>query len=176
MDKKRKTMIGIVIFVMFIAIAGSAYNYLSEGFNPDSALTESKKMPAPDFTVMDNDGNEVKLSDYFGKPIVLNFWASWCGPCQREMPHFNKAYGEFKDEVNFLMVDIGETTESAKSYIAENEFTLPIFFDTEQDAAKTYGITAIPKTYFIDKYGNITSSYEGALDEEKLHNRIELIR
>lgn len=179
MNKKRKMLISIVVFLIFLAVAGSVYNYLSQSFNPDSRLN-SKEVAATDFTVLDTDGNEVQLSDYFGTPIVLNFWASWCGPCQREMPHFNKAYSEYKNKVTFLMVDMvngmGETTEKGKAYIADNEFTLPVFFDTEQDAASVYGITAIPQTIFIDKDGNIVSSYKGSLDEEKLLNGIESIR
>ncbi|MBN7773266.1 TlpA family protein disulfide reductase [Clostridium aminobutyricum] len=179
MNKKRKTLIALLSFVIFLAIAGAAYQYLSNVFDPNSSLN-TKKIAAADFTVLDADGNEVKLSDSFGKPIVLNFWASWCTPCQREMPHFEKVYPEVKEDVVFLIVDLAdgirESTETGSRFIEENDYSFPVFFDTKQEAAKAYKITAIPTTFFIDKDGNIVSDYQGALNEKKLLERIEAIR
>ena len=80
-------------------------------------------MTAPDFTVYDLDGNPVSLSDYFGKPIVLNFWASWCGPCKMELPDFQETYDELGGDVQFLIVNLTdgsrETVETASAYLKE---------------------------------------------------------
>ena len=83
--------------------------------------TEAPDYSAPDFTMLDWEGNEVHLSDFVGKPIILNFWASWCGPCKMEMPDLEEAYLEYGDEIEFLIVDLtdgtSETVKSASSYI-----------------------------------------------------------
>ena len=114
-------------------------------------------MMAPDFTVLDESGNEVSLSDFVGKPVVLNFWASWCGPCKVEMPDFNEAYLEYQDDIHFLMVNLTdgsrETMETALNHVEEQGYSFPIYYDTESDAAITYSIRSIPTTYFIDANG-----------------------
>ena len=103
------------------------------------APEESTENPnlAPDFTVFDIDGNAVKLSDFQGKPVILNFWASWCGPCKAEMPDFEKKYKELGDKVQFLMVNItsGDDFETAKDYIAQQGYQFPVFYDTTGEAA-----------------------------------------
>lgn len=191
MNSKTKAILGIVVLALFIVMAVFAYNVLSERVKPKTAIdiaenqtdipeTENEPVAAPDFTAYDNEGNEVKLSDYIGKPIVLNFWASWCPPCKSEMPHFNKVYDEVKDDVLFLMVDMvdgqQETEAKGKKYIADNGFTFPVLFDNDQDAAYTYGIRSIPTSIFIDKEGNVAAGVEGAIDEETLLKGIDLIK
>jgi cytochrome c biogenesis protein CcmG/thiol:disulfide interchange protein DsbE len=141
---------------------------------------EDEPFKASDFKVLDYDGNEVKLSDYIGTPIVLNFWASWCPPCKDEMPHFNKVSEEYsKDELLFLMVDMvdggRETVEKGKMHVEEQGFTFTVLFDTKQNAAATYGIRALPTTFFINKDGNIIGALEGGIDEETLRYGVSLI-
>lgn len=120
MSTKIKAIISVLVFILLLGGAYYAYNSLSERYRPQPELniTESEneqkeiakdsenaegesdqgeeKISAPDFTVLDAAGNPVKLSDFFGKPIVLNFWASWCPPCKHEMPYFDKVYKEVK--------------------------------------------------------------------------------
>lgn len=141
---------------------------------------DKDRIKAPDFTVFDSEGKPVKLSELVGKPIVLNFWASWCPPCKSEMPHFNKVYADVKEDVIFMMVDLvdgqRETVDKGKKYIEGEKFTFPVYFDTEQEAANTYGIQSIPTTFFIDKDGYIVTGSQGAIEEEKLLQGIEYIR
>lgn len=135
---------------------------------------------APDFTVYDAEGNEVRLSDYFGKPIVLNFWASWCGPCKMEMPDFHEKYLELGEEIHFLMVNMTdgarETVEAASAFIEKNAFTFPVFYDTAVDAAMTYGVYSLPTTYFINAEGHPIAQATGAINAETLQRGIDMIK
>ena len=190
----------IILILVLVAVLGGAY-YLYDilssrvdadqiSFDRGPAKTEQEvsedpgndtaaEEKAPDFTVLDADGNKVNLSSLFGQPIVLNFWASWCGPCQSEMPEFNDAYSELKGKVLFVMVDLTdgsrETVDVAKAFIRQKGFSFPVYFDTMSDAADTYGITAIPTTYFIDSRGRIAAKAVGMIDRESLDKGIAMI-
>lgn len=144
----------------------------------DERGQEAKKIKAPDFSVLDKDGNAARLSDFAGKPVVLNFWASWCPPCRSEMPEFDRVSREM-DGVVFLMVNMTdgarETEEKAKAYIAEQGFSLPVYFDARQEAAYAYGITSLPTTCFIDRDGYFVKGIRGMLSEAALRANIALI-
>lgn len=133
----------------------------------------------PDFTVYDAEGNAVKLSDFIGKPVVLNFWASWCGPCKNEMPDFEEKYKELGGEIHFLMVNMTdggqETKERAAEFVAEAGYTFPVYYDLDMDAAITYGVTSIPSTYFIDEEGCGAAWAQGMIDAETLEKGIGMI-
>ena len=139
---------------------------------------EPQKIKAPDFTVYDADGKEAHLTDFVGKPIVLNFWASWCGPCQMEMPDFDEKYRELGESVSFMMVNMTtgrETKEKAMELIKEKGYTFPVFYDTEADAAMTYSAHSLPTTYFIDAEGNAVARAVGAIDSATLQQGIDMI-
>lgn len=197
MMKKNFGWIAIgILLVVLIFCASALYNKLgadyqmdqlatqappveAEGTTPATEGTEPETMTAPDFTVVDGEGNEVKLSDFFGKPIVLNFWASWCGPCKREMPDFEEVYRELGDDVVFMIVNLTdgryETMDSAQSFINSMGYTFPVYFDITEEAAYTYNIVSIPTTYFISARGNLIALAEGALDAASLEYGISLI-
>lgn len=145
----------------------------------ESESVEISADHAPDFTVVNWDGEDVKLSDLFGKPIVINFWASGCGPCRNEMPDFQAAYEKYGDDVQFMMVNyigfFGETVDSAKEFVNGQEYTFPVYFDTDNSAAATYGIYSIPQTFFIDKHGEIVAYAQGMIDETSLEKGIGMI-
>lgn len=179
-----------IIIALLLAgiIAGSfvLYNKLKNNYNDDimtksttnqSAQSDNKNA-APDFTVFDKNGNEVSLSDYKGKPVVLNFWATWCYYCKVEMPDFNEAYKNHP-EVQFLMINatdgVQETQEKANNYMKEQGFEFEIFFDTNLDAVNHYHITGFPATFFVDANGNLTAQRTGMIDKEVLEKGISMI-
>jgi len=132
---------------------------------------------APDFTIYDGDGNIVHLSDFAGKPVILNFWASWCTPCQKEMPDFNEKYLEYGDEIQFLMIDFAkdDIIEDAKKYVSEMGFEFPVYFDTDGEATKIYEVVGFPTTVFIDADGYIMEKYRGTISAETLQSGIDKI-
>ena len=191
MNNKMKTFALLGVIVLVLVGASIAYNRLREQVEPERTLTTSDSdattadavteayPQARDFTVQDIDGNDVKLSEQFGKPLVVNFWASWCPPCKEEMPDFESVYQEMGEQVTFMMVNLvdgsRETLETATDYITANGYTFPIYFDINQDAAYTYTITSIPTTLFINAKGEIVTSAVGAIDAEALKQGIGLI-
>ncbi len=140
---------------------------------------EPEDILAPDFQVYDKDGNAVHLSDFFGKPIVLNFWASWCGPCQSEMPDFNEKYAELGGDVHFVMVNMTdgrrETVETASAFIEKNGYDFPVLFDTKSEAAMAYGAYSLPTSFFINAEGHVIAQAVGAIDAATLQRGIDMI-
>ena len=146
---------------------------------PAAAADEPEEIIAPDFEVIDIAGNPVKLSSFFGKLIVLNFWASWCGPCQSEMPDFNEKYAELGDNVHFVMVNMTdggrETVETASAFIEKNGYDFPVLFDTKSEAAMTYGAYSLPTSFFINAEGHVIAQAVGAIDAATLQQGIDMI-
>ena len=189
MNKKLDLIILVGGLALVLVLAFAAYNYLAKDNAPDNFATlaptgetqsTAPRQLAPDFTVYDAQGNAHKLSDFQGKPVVLNFWASWCGPCKNEMPDFEAAYQTHGQSVQFLMVNLTdgyqETKESASAFVAGSGYSFPVFYDTDVDAARVYGISAVPVTYFIDASGYLIAVGQGALSAENLEKGISMIK
>ncbi len=198
-----KNKVWIIIALVFVLIMISAvvlYPKLLEGIDPNAAdtspnvnaekssegeLDTGAELPqdtsavvlTEDFTVLDVNMNRVKLSDYFGKPIVINFWASWCYPCKSELPDFNAMHQKYGEDVVFLMVNLTdgqrETVSDVKKFIADNGYTFPVYYDTESDAANAYGVYSIPETVFIKADGSLYDIRIGVVSEAVLEGYIK---
>lgn len=166
--------------------------YLIDQTSEDAAIEENqenetqKTIPAFDFTLTDQYGNEHTLSDYKGKVVFLNFWASWCGPCKKEMPDIEElyqSYGENKGDVIILGVANPSTDEypnnndvskeEVTAFLEENKLTFPTVYDESGDVFRDYYITAFPTTFLIDKEGNIHGYAAGQLTKDMMINAIE---
>lgn len=167
-----------LLLVAIIAVAAVLYNKYKEEYAPE--MPEQKQtVTAPDFTVFDDEGNAVKLSDFKGSPVVINFWATWCYYCKQEMPEFEELYKKYPD-VKFLMVNatdgVQETELMARQYIKEKGYTFDVYYDLRGEASYTYGVSGLPTTYFVDASGEIVAHAGGYLDEAALENGISKIR
>lgn len=123
---------------------------------------ESISGPAPDFTLKSKSGKNIKLSEYRGQVVLLNFWASWCGPCRQEMPLLSKMQKKFgKLGFTILGVNVEEDSSPAKAYLKDIKVNFPILFDTENKASKAYNVSAMPSTVMIDRNGKMRFLHKG---------------
>lgn len=162
------------------ALVKNGKSYSVQTLSPVILAKTSTKatLQTADFTVYDKNGNKVSLSDHVGKPIVVNIWATWCGPCRTELPHFNKLYDELGDDVVFMMVNCtgGRETESkVKQFIKESDYDFPVYFDKNYSANSAYNVSAIPTTLFINRDGKLVHTEIGSMDEDELRGFIKQI-
>lgn len=208
MDNKKdnKRLIAIIVgIIVLIVVATIGYNFLSEKYgkgqeimvsdnqqeeqpekSPQSqedtteepAKEKKTRLEAPNITVFNDAGEEVQLKDLVGKPMVLNFWASWCGPCRMEMPEFQQVYEERGEEVEFVMINLTdgdrETVEGAKAYLEKEGLSLPVYYDLNQEGAINYRVMAVPTTYFVNAEGDMVGYIQSAIDKDTLIEGIEL--
>ena len=191
MDKKKNYFLLLLLLVVLIGGAAALYNVYGDMPMPGQVATteqtpeetedteENAPIPAPDFAVQDGEGETVRLSDFLGKPVVMNFWASWCGPCQYEMPAFEAKAKELDGEVVFMMVNAigarGETVDTAKAFIEQSGYTFPVYYDVDHEATYAYGIYSYPTTFFIHADGTVAGYASGAMSEEFLQQCIDII-
>lgn len=187
--KLLKLLVLVLAFAVVIAGAYLLYNRLSGEVSlgglasaPQSTQasgdeTEPAPPQAPDFTVYDKDNNPVKLSDFRGKPVILNFWASWCGPCVSEMPEFQEFYDQYGEDIHFVLVNLTdgsqETVETASKFVSDQGYTFPIYFDKDLDAAAAYAVNAVPVNYFLDAEGYLVVWAQGALTGDMLQQGVD---
>lgn len=181
MKDKKKLIIIIASLIFLIVIGKIGYEYLSGNYmsvNTESKNSNVEKKVAYDFEVYNESEEVVKLSDFKGKkPVVINIWASWCGPCKAEMPYFENAMKKYGDDVEILMINLTdgqrETKEKALNYLKENNLDMKILFDKKLSVANAYSVQSIPRTIFIDIDGNIVKDNIGLINENTLNEYIK---
>jgi len=135
---------------------------------------ETKKVPAPDFTLPSLSGSNVRLSELKGEVILLNFWASWCAPCRLEMPLLNKLHNKYK-AIGFTVigVNVEESISNAKDFLKENKVDFPILWDTKNTVSKQYSVQAMPTTVMIDRDGQVRYIHKGFQEgDERIYKKV----
>ena len=136
---------------------------------------------APDFELTKLDGTNVKLSDLKGKKVILNFWATWCGPCQQEMPDMEAFYKEHKENVEILAInytpsETGGGGEKVSNFAKEKGITFPILLDKNIDVTTAYKVITIPTSYFIDTNGVILDKINGPMTQKEMEKRVAKLK
>lgn len=183
MKKNAKLILLAVLLVLIVALASFLYPKLSQQYQAENTVpaeTEKSAEKAADFTVYDTDGNAVSLSDMTGKPTVVNFWTTWCRYCVEELPTFDRYAKEYKDQINFMMVDLPdgyrETAEKALAFVEKEGYGFPIYFDSDGSASAAWMVQSIPMTLLVDKDGNLYKIHTGLMNEETLKQYIEILK
>jgi len=160
----KKTKISLtVVFISIFILAGILF---AMGNKADFSGKSQNNVPAIDFTLTDLDGYYIALSDFKGKVVFLNFFATWCPPCRDEMPSMQKLHEELDGE-DFVMVAVSVdkgSIQSVKDFIEKNNYTFKVLHDKKGEAAYNYNVRSIPATYLIDKNGIIAGRIIGSRD------------
>lgn len=172
--KKRRLMTRTIILIVLAAAVGySLYANLTK--NDSTQVAVGNK--APDFELTDMQGVKHRLSDYKGQGVFLNFWGTWCTPCQQEMPYINNQYHQFKDKgVQVLSVDINESDIAVNQFASRYKLDFPIMIDRDKQVMNVYGIDPLPATFLIDKNGKVVQYFTGQLTEETIREFMEKIK
>ena len=155
-----------------------AFGLLSMVVSPASASNISGK--APEFTLKSRSGQNLRLSDYRGQVLLINFWASWCGPCRQEMPLLEDLYKRY-NKLGFTILGVNVDTDSTKAnnYLRDISVTFPIMYDTTNAVSKSYNVNAMPTTVIVDKNGNMRFLHQGykpGYEKEYKKQVIQLIK
>ncbi len=196
MTDKKKLAVTITVLLLTMIISATIYNSYKDRVDPATGeLTRTAQLEnqipviptepealdavsvaAQDFAMQDAAGNSVSLSSFEGKPVVLNFWTSWCSYCKAEMPDFEAAYKQYGDQAQFVMLNAVKSEnngEDGRRFIEDAGYTFPVFYDTDGSATTLYAIRGFPATIFIDKDGKIIERSLGKITRAKLDENIE---
>jgi len=157
--------VGLVVIVgLLLAACGGSAQYPMPG------------NPAPDFTLKDLQGRDVKLSQFKGKPVLLNFWASWCEPCRLELPLIEATQQKHQgQDLVILGVNNGEPPEVVQSFVNENHLTFPVVLDASNEVSRAYQVNGIPSSVFINSDGQIVNRHSGVFTERILSSYLNNI-
>jgi peroxiredoxin len=144
-------------WMLLLLLSWSAFAYGEQSLTPYKGA-----QPAPDFELVDVDGDKHRLSDYRGKPLIINFWATWCPPCREEMPSMNRAWSKVKDDVSMLAINVGEDEDTIFIFSADYPIDFPVLLDRSGDVIREWPVKGLPTTFVLDREGNIRYMAVGA--------------
>src|SRR5258708_27656390 len=163
------------VFVIGLVIASALIGvfFLSLGNEPSHISSPLVGRVAPSFALRSvNNGETVDLDKYRGKPVVINFWATWCGPCYQEHPVLVENARMLGDQVQFVGVVFEDTNEKINAFLADRGSAYPTLVDEKGKTAIAYGVGGVPETFFLDKTGKIVAKYEGPMTTELLQSDV----
>ena len=164
------------VILVILIVLGSLTTACQSNESPSEAPEVGKR--APDFQLNTLDGQSVSLSDLKGKPVLINFWATWCSPCVYEMPYIQQIYDEWQERgLVLLAINIGESSSQAAEFMQQHNLSFPVLLDREGNIAQKYNIRGIPTTFFIDRDGIIQDIRIGAFqNKEEIESSLSKLR
>lgn len=142
--------LAIALFIFALPLLASA-GPKSQGLAP-----VEERPPAPDFSLEDMDGEVYRLSDFRGQPVIVNFWATWCPPCRKEMPSMQRAWEQLREEgVEMLAINVGETPDTVFRFTADYPVEFPLLLDLDSAVTEAWPIRGLPSTFVVDPEGRI---------------------
>nr|WP_263325863.1 thiol-disulfide oxidoreductase ResA [Neobacillus sp. Marseille-Q6967] len=173
MKKRRLVMRTVILLILGAAVVYTLYANLTKDDRQKVAVGEM----APDFVLVDMEGNKHQLSDYKGQGVFLNFWGTWCEPCEEEFPYINNQYHQFKGQgVQVLAVNINESELAVNTFANRLQLDFPIVIDKDSQVMTAYNIGPLPATFLIDKDGKVVKYHTGQLTEELVKEYMEKIK
>ncbi|UYB45209.1 thiol-disulfide oxidoreductase ResA [Lysinibacillus capsici] len=174
MDKKKRRFLmrSIILIVLFGAIFFTVYTTLSQDKNEVLKIGDE----APNFTLVDMQGDKHSLEEYKGQGVFLNFWGTWCKPCEREFPIIDRYYNEYKEkDIQVLAINIAESDFVVQNYIDRKGLTFPVLIDKNKSVMEAYNINPLPTTILINSEGKIEKIITGEMKEQDIKSYMELI-
>lgn len=175
MDKKKKRSItrGVILAILALAIVYTVFTTATK--DKVEVLKEGDK--APDFELVDLNGNKHRLSDYEGQGVFLNFWGTWCEPCKKEMPAMDRQYAAFKDQgVHVLAVNIAQSEFEVQTFIDTYGLNFPVAIDKTKDVMTQYNIKPLPTTVLVSPDGKVKNIITGEMSEAQIVSYMESIK
>lgn len=160
--------LGLVILAIISVGGGLFFNRLTAGAGDQILQAPTQSSPAPDFQLETLDGSSIKLADLRGHPVLINFWATWCGPCQQEMPLIEQYYKKYKPDLVVLAVNSAEPQTDVQTFVTNHNLSFPVLLDPDYKVEDLYKVRAFPTTFFVDKSGTIRYQQIGVLSEGQL--------
>ncbi|WP_416141733.1 thiol-disulfide oxidoreductase ResA [Lysinibacillus capsici] len=174
MDKKKRRFLmrSIILIILFGAIFFTVYTTLTQDKNEVLKIGDD----APNFTLVDMHGDKHNLEEYKGKGVFLNFWGTWCKPCEREFPIIDRYYNDNKEkDIQVLAINIAESDFVVQNYIDRKGLTFPVLIDKNKSVMEAYNINPLPTTILINSEGKIEKIITGEMKEQDIKNYMELI-
>ena len=157
----------ISVILVVVAIVGAF------ALSTVDSLSASRQGSAVDFALDDFSGKSIRLSDYRGKPVLVNLWASWCPPCRAEMPDLIRYYNVHQaDGLVLLAVNSEDNSNSAQQFVSQQQMPFPVLFDPNGNAERIFGADGLPSTYFVDRSGIVRFSWTGQVSPAILEQRV----
>jgi thiol-disulfide isomerase/thioredoxin len=160
--------VGLVILAAIGVGSGFLFNQFVTGAGSQLLQAPTQSSPAPDFQLETLDGKSIKLADLRGHPVLINFWATWCGPCQQEMPLIEQYYQKYQPDLVVLAVNSDEPKTDVQAFVTNLKLTFTVLLDPGYKVEDLYRVRAYPTTIFVDKSGTIRYQQIGVLSEGQL--------
>lgn len=175
LEKKKKRLISrtIILVILGLAIGYTVYGTATK----DKVELVKVGSDAPDFTLVDLNGEKHKLSDYEGQGVFLNFWGTYCPPCEKEMPAMDRQYQVYKDQgVQILAINIAQTDLEVQGFVDKYQLSFPVPIDKTKDVRDAYNVTNLPATVLIDPDGKVAKIITGEMTEADIASYMELVK